>query len=328
MPTQVLNGLHQIVVPTPFKVGPVNCYVTTTAPITLIDTGTKWDESRRAVQTELAELGLKTEDVQRIIITHAHADHYGLAAEIVRASGAEVWTHRHNQAMLEAYETIRAQRDAFYMQLMTEAGVPLEQRQRVADSRRGGNRYAEGVQIDRTLEESDEIELADRAWRVYHTPGHAGGLICLFDPQARVLLSNDHLLRDISSNPVVEPDPEGGPRPHRLVQYIQHMQRMASLEPIVAWTGHGHEIHDVHKTVRQRLHFHERRAQRILDLIGAEERSAYQIAEPLFGRLDGIDAFLALSETIGHLDWLEEQGRIEAVQHDGEIYWRKSSGHG
>jgi len=328
VPTQVLNGLYQIVVPTPFKVGPVNCYVTTTAPITLIDTGTKWDESRRAVQTELAELGLKTEDVQRILITHAHADHYGLAAEIVRASGAEVWTHRHNQAMLEAYETIRAQRDAFYMQLMTEAGVPLEQRQRVADSRRGGNRYAEGVQIDRTLEESDEIELADRAWRVYHTPGHAGGLICLFDPQARVLLSNDHLLRDISSNPVVEPDPEGGPRPHRLVQYIQHMQRMASLEPIVAWTGHGHEIHDVHKTVRQRLHFHERRAQRILDLIGAEERSAYQIAEPLFGRLDGIDAFLALSETIGHLDWLEEQGRIEAVQHDGEIHWWKSSGHG
>jgi glyoxylase-like metal-dependent hydrolase (beta-lactamase superfamily II) len=328
MPTQVLNGLYQIVVPTPFKVGPVNCYVTTTAPITLIDTGTQWDESRRVWQAELAELGLKIEEVQRIIITHAHADHYGLAAEIARASRAEVWTHRHNQAMLESYETIRTQRDAFYMQLMTEAGVPPEQRQRVADSRRGGNRYAEAVKVDRLLAEGDEIELADRAWQVYHTPGHAGGLICLFDPKARVLLSNDHLLRDISSNPVVEPDPDGGPRPHRLVQYIQHMQRMADLEPSVAWTGHGHEIHDVHKTVRQRLHFHERRAQRILDLIGAEERSAYQIAEPLFGRLDGIDSFLALSETIGHLDWLEEQGRIEAAQRDGVLYWRSNFGHG
>jgi len=224
--------------------------------------------------------------------------------------------------MLEAYETIRARRDAFYLQLLTEAGVPPEQRQRVADSRRGGNRYAETVKIDRVLEEGDEIELADRTWRIYHTPGHAGGLICVFEPQSRVLLSNDHLLRDISSNPVVEPDPGGGPRPHRLVQYIHHLQRMADLEPGVAWTGHGHEIHDVHKTVRQRLHFHERRAQRILDLIGAEERSAYQIAEPLFGRLDGMDSFLALSETIGHLDWLEEQGRIEAVQRDGVLYWR------
>src|SRR5512135_711696 len=109
MPTQILKGLHQIVIPTPFKVGPVNCYVTATAPITLIDTGTKWDESRRALQTGLASLGLKIEDMQRIIITHAHADHYGLAAEIAQASGAQVWTHRHNQAMLAAYETIRAE---------------------------------------------------------------------------------------------------------------------------------------------------------------------------------------------------------------------------
>ena len=326
MTTQVLNGLHQIVIPTPFKVGPVNCYVTTSAPITLIDTGTNWGESRRALQVDLAEVGLKIADVQRIIITHAHADHYGLAAEIVRTSGAEVWTHRLNQAFLEFYETIRAQRDEFYTQLMTEAGVPLEQRQRVADSRRGGTRYAEAVRIDRTLDEGDEIELADRAWQVYHTPGHAGGLICLFDPQARVLLSNDHLLRDISSNPVVEPDPDGGPRPHRLVQYIQHMERMADLAPSVAWTGHGHEIHDVHRTVRQRLHFHARRALRIVDIIGTEERSAYQIAEPLFGRLDGIDSFLALSETIGHLDWLEEQGRIEMVRHDAVLYWRRASG--
>ncbi len=323
MPTQVLNGLYQVVIPTPFKVGPVNCYVTTSAPLTLIDTGTKWDESRRALQAELAELGLKIENLQRIIITHAHADHYGLAAEIARVSGAEVWTHRHNQAMLQTSETIRTQREAFYMHLLTEAGVPSERRQRVADGRRDGNRYAEAVKIDRTLEEGAEIELADRVWQVYHTPGHAGGLICLFDPGSRVLLSNDHLLRDISSNPVVEPDPDGGPRPHRLVQYIQHMQRMADLEPSVAWTGHGHEIHDVHKTVRQRLHFHERRAQRILELIGAEERSAYQIAEPLFGRLDGIDSFLALSETIGHLDWLEEQGRIEAVRQDEVIFWKR-----
>ncbi len=175
MATQVSGKLYQVVIPTPYKVGPVNCYVTTARPITLIDTGTKWDESHRALQTELAELGLKIEDVQRIIITHAHADHYGLAAEIVRAAGAEVWTHRHNQATLEADETIRAQRDAFYLQLLTEAGVPPEQRQRVADSRRGGNRYAEAVSIDRMLEEGDEIELADRTWRIYHTPGHAAG---------------------------------------------------------------------------------------------------------------------------------------------------------
>ena len=191
----------------------------------------------------------------------------------------------------------------------------------MVEGRRSSDPHAEAVKVDRTLDEGAEVELADRVWQVYHTPGHAGGLICLFDPISRVLLSNDHLLRDISSNPVIEPDPDGGPRPHRLVQYLYHMQRMVELEPVIAWTGHGQPIHDVHKVVRQRIHFHERRAQRMLDLIGAEERSAYQLVAPLFARLSGGEAFLALSETIGHLDWLEEQGRIEAVKNDEVIYW-------
>ena len=189
MPTHVMDGLYQIEIPTPFKVGPVNCYVTTTEPITLIDTGTQGAESRAALQAELAALGLQVSDLCRVIITHAHADHYGQAAEIVRASNAEVWTHRHNRVQLEAYESIR-------------------------------------------------------------------------------------------------------------------------------------------KVVRQRIHFHERRAQRILDMIGAEDRSAYQISKPLFGRLSGTEAFLALSETIGHLDWLEEQGRIEAIQNDEVIYWKRQLGLG
>ena len=326
--TQVMEQLYQIIVPTPFAVGPVNCYVATTAPITLIDTGPRHADSRAALQAGLSELGLSARDLQRIIITHAHADHYGLAAELVRESQAEVWTHRHNCATLEASETIRVQRNEFYVQIMTESGVPLDERRRIAESRRIGDRWAEAVKVDRTLDEGDRVELADRVWQIYHTPGHAGGLIILFDRDSRVLLSNDHLLRDISSNPIVEPAPEGGPRPHRLVEYLYHLQRANDLHPAIAWTAHGDPIHDVDKLVRQRLHFHTRRAEKILDMIGAEERSARQIAEPLFGRLKGIDSFLALSETIGHLDWLEEQGRVEAVQRGEVMYWRKTTGRG
>ncbi|HZY41932.1 MAG TPA: MBL fold metallo-hydrolase [Anaerolineae bacterium] len=331
MMTKVLEKLYQIIVPTPFAVGPVNCYVAlsaTGAPLTLIDTGPRQADSRAALYAGLSELGLTVRDVRRIIITHAHADHYGLAAELVRECGAEVWTHPHNRVMLESYESIRAQRNHFYLQIMTESGVPAEERQRVADSRRVGDRFAESMPVAQTLDEGDRVALADRTWQVYHMPGHAGGLITFFDPDSRVLLSNDHLLREISSNPIVEPDPNGGPRPHRLVEYLHHLQRAVDLKPVVAWTSHGEPVHDVEKLVRQRMHFHERRAEKILHMIGDEERSAFQIAEPLFGRLNGIDSFLALSETIGHLDWLEEQGRVETITRDGVIYWRRNLGHG
>ncbi len=90
MSIEVLPKLYQIVVPTPFAVGPVNCYVALSDPITLIDVGPRQPDSRAALHAGLSELGLKTSDLRRIIITHAHADHYGLAAELVRESGAEL----------------------------------------------------------------------------------------------------------------------------------------------------------------------------------------------------------------------------------------------
>jgi glyoxylase-like metal-dependent hydrolase (beta-lactamase superfamily II) len=325
MVMQVLDKLYQIVVPTPFAVGPVNCYLATTDPITLIDTGPLHADSRAGLEAGLRSLSLTQRDIRRIIITHAHADHYGLAAEVVQASGAELWTHRYNRATLEAYETVRAQRNAFYGQLMAESGVPVEERQRIADSRQVGERLAASVAVTGTLDEGGRVELANHSWQVYHTPGHAGGLIVLFDPLSRVLLSNDHLLRDISSNPVIEPAPDGGPRPHRLVEYLFHLQRAVDWRPAIAWTAHGEPIEDVAKLVRQRIAFHTRRAEKILAMIDGAERSAYQIAGPLFGRLQGVDAFLALSETIGHLDWLEEQGHIEAVRRDEVLYWRRTN---
>ncbi len=325
MSLEVLGNLYQIVAPTPFAVGPVNCYVATTEPVTLIDTGPLHADSRAALHTGLIELGLRVSDLRRIVITHAHADHYGLAGELVRESGAEVWTHRHNRATLEQYATSREQRNAFYMQLMIESGVPQAERQRIADSRRVGERFSEAVKIDRVLEEGDQLGFANRTWQVYHMPGHAGGLITFFEPESRVLLSNDHLLREISSNPIVEPAPDGGPRPHRLVEYLHHLQRAVDLKPSIAWTSHGGPVHDVEKLVRQRVHFHVRRADKILGLIGEGGLSAFQIAEPLFGRLNGVDSFLALSETIGHIDWLAEQGRVIANERDNVLYWRKSN---
>ena len=320
MPTQVLDGLYQLILPTPFPVGPVNCYLSTHRPITLVDTGTRWEATRQSLVAQLNCLGLGPEAIERVVITHAHADHFGLAADIVRLSGAAVITHPYNRLLLNPTDESRRARDHFYQQLLSSAGVPKEEQQSFFQSRGEARTYSEPVRADEFVDEGDQLELAGLQWRVLHTPGHAGGLICLFEDQSRTLLSNDHLLRSISSNPIVEPDEHGGPRPHRLVQYLHHLQRMADLEPSVAWTGHGPEITDVAKTVRQREKFHQRRANYLLDMLRHREMSAHELATELLGRRAGFDAFLALSETIGHLDWLSEQGKIAAVP-TATPYW-------
>lgn len=325
MPTEILQSVYQVVLPTPFPVGPVNCYVSTAPPITLFDTGTRCPASQEAMFGELKSIGLTLGDIQRIIISHPHPDHYGMAAEIVRQSGAQVWSHPSNRSILWPTEETRNRNKHFYHQLFLQAGVPQQQLQQFLEARAESRPYTEPVAMDGTLDEGDHIEFGGHEWIVHHTPGHSGGLICLFTPEHQILLSNDHLLQSISSNPVVEPDPDGGPRPHRLVQYLYHMQRMADLKPCIAWTGHGPPIHDVAKVVRQRLRFHQRRASYICDLLRRGEMSSHQLSMELFGTRRGFDFYLALSETIGHLDWLMEQGLVQAHQRDEVLYWQPTN---
>lgn len=326
MPREVTAGLYQLVLPTPFPVGPVNCYVSTQSPVTLIDTGTKWEPSLLELQVQLAELGLTLDQIERLVITHPHADHYGLAGMIVGKSGAQVCSHPSNDSSLCPTAKDKLLRDEFYYQLMLESGVPSDQVAEFMNSRVETRPYAEPVRIDHGLDEGDNVLLGAQQWNVLHTPGHSGGLICLYQPDSRILLSNDHLLRNISSNAIVEPDVGGGPRPHRLVEYLYHLERVANLHVDVAWTGHGGEITDVNATVRKRIRLHQRRAEHILTLLQEQEMSAYHLSKTIFGTRHGFDTFLALSETIGHLDWLLDQSKVHPNYKAGIVYWSVAGG--
>jgi len=313
--------LHTITLPTPFPVGPVNVYLAEGEPPTLVDTGPRYAPAREALGAALAECGYRVADLRRILLTHAHPDHCGLAAELARASGAEVLTHAANFPWLADDADARSM--AFYREVMHWAGVPVEMLTGLTRWQRGAGRYAEPVIPDRTLAEGDVLRLGGEDWHVLHTPGHAGGLICLYQPQRRLLISSDHLLRDISSNPLVEPPAPGETeRPHRLVEYMAQLRRVAELDVALALPGHGLPITDPRALVRERLAFHEERARRVLETLGDGTLTVHEIASALFPALDPINYFLALSEVIGHLQWLEVEGRVIHIERDGIAHWQ------
>jgi glyoxylase-like metal-dependent hydrolase (beta-lactamase superfamily II) len=323
-PLAILPNLHQLVIPTPFPVGPVNVYAARDADgLTLVDCGPRTSEARTALDAGLEALGYSACDARRILVTHAHADHYGLAASLVGESGAQVLTHPFNRPTLETYGGQRDQRLAFYADLLRESGVPDEVIRNIDHARRSLGDYADVVPVTGDLNDGDTLTLAGRTWYVLYTPGHSMGLICLYEPQSRVLLSNDHLLRDISSNPLVEPPlPGHSQRSRSLVEYIGQLQRVAAIEISVAWPGHGEPIHDVPELVHQRIAFHAHRAERILELFDGNSLTAHQIARLLFSQLDPINSFLAISEVLGHLELLESEGHVHPAQRDGVIVWR------
>jgi glyoxylase-like metal-dependent hydrolase (beta-lactamase superfamily II) len=328
-PEASLPNLHAIELPTPFPVGPVTVYLAEPPadapgePLTLIDTGPLTSDTQAALESALGRLGYFTADLGRIVITHAHADHFGLAASLVDASGARVLTHPWNLSALGDYAADRSRRVEFYATLLRQAAVPTAVVQAVGQATRGVNRFARPVAVDGTLDEGQTLQLAGRSWQVLHTPGHAAGLICLYESASRTLLSSDHLLADISSNPVVEPPPPGyTERLRSLALYRESLQRVGSLDPARALPSHGPVIHDVAGLVRQRLTFHQRRVARVLDALRNGAQTTWDVTDTLFPDLSPLDIFLAVSEVIGHLDLLEMEGRITGQGKDGVIFWK------
>jgi glyoxylase-like metal-dependent hydrolase (beta-lactamase superfamily II) len=320
-----LEHLHAIELPTPFPVGPVTLYLADAAgePLTLIDTGPCTPETRAALETALAALGHRIGDLERIVVTHAHVDHFGLAADLVDVSGAQVWTHPWNNATLGDYDADRERRVVFYRELMRQAAVPAQILATVGRATRGMHHYARAVAVSGALEEGDMLRLAGRDWQVLHTPGHAAGLICLYSPSSRTLLSSDHLLADISSNPLVEPPPPGQvERPRSLALYRASLRRVAALDVERALPSHGPVIHDVPGLVAERLAFHERRMVRVLDVLRDGARTTWAVTNALFPDRTPLDTFLAVSEVIGHLDLLEMEGWIKGEMVDGVVHWR------
>jgi glyoxylase-like metal-dependent hydrolase (beta-lactamase superfamily II) len=316
------SSIFLIPIPTPFPVGPVNVYLLKEDPLTLIDAGPKHAASLTALENGLAQHGVRIEDIKRLILTHHHVDHVGLAQTIVQRSGASVITHPYNIPYLEDYEAERVRQLPFYAEIWSQAGTPSDIVESMRRSGEGMSRWLEPVTATHTIDEGDKVNMGGVEWTVYHTPGHAGGLVCFHNPITNELIANDHLLRDISSNPILEPPPTGGvanPRPKRLVEYIVHMQRMAALNPAIAYPGHGEPVDDVPALVRKRLAFHRRRADRIFAALAERPLTLWELTAPMFPKLTrGIDFFLAHSEVLGHIDILVDEGKVVAVE-DGEL---------
>jgi glyoxylase-like metal-dependent hydrolase (beta-lactamase superfamily II) len=215
---------------TPFKVGPVNSYVVDEDPLTLVDCGPLTEDAWADLQAGLARLGRRPEEIRRLIITHGHVDHWGLAARIVGLSGAEVWAHHRLNLWMREFAAEWQRRMAYLTLLCIEGGVPSGEMVAINRGVKWMGHYAEAVPPTRLLDAGDVLALAGHEWTIHYTPGHATGHISLHQPETRTLIAGDHLLADISSNPVLEAPLIGeSARPRMLPLYVESLARVAAL---------------------------------------------------------------------------------------------------
>jgi len=311
-------------IPTPFYVGDVNVYLIREDPITLIDVGPKTAEAEDALRRGLAKHGVSLADIGRIVLTHSHEDHCGLAKKVRdEAKNADVLVHDWETGHLFG----RLARDE-HRGLLLRSGVPAE----VFDEMQ--SLYEDISLLTDSLSDSDikplrdemELEFESGSLRVMHTPGHTPGSCCFIREADRTVIAGDCVLKRITPNPVISPDPIDRKRRFpSLAEYLVSLARIRSLAPTLSYCGHGEPVTDFEEIFNRYVRSIDERQKHVIKLAGSGS-TAFDVAKRLFPDSFGHDVhrFLAISEAIAHLDYAESEGRLGLEVNNGVEYYRNS----
>jgi glyoxylase-like metal-dependent hydrolase (beta-lactamase superfamily II) len=313
-----------LAIPTPFYVGDVNVYLIKKDPLTLIDVGPKTDEAYRTLVEKLGRVGVRLSDVRRIVLTHAHEDHCGLAKKVRdEAKDAEIFVHEWETGHLFG----RLARDQ-HRDLLLRSGVPPA----VFEDMR--SLYQEISLLTDSLADGDykafadesELEFDGETLRVLHTPGHTPGSCSFVREADRTLICGDCVLKRITPNPIVSPDPiDPSRRFPSLGEYLVSLARLREYRPTLSYGGHGEPITDFEEIFHRYVRAIDERQRRVVSLVPKEGITAFEVALKLFPSSFDHDVhrFLAISESIAHLDHAEREGKLVIEAREGvEVYRR------
>jgi glyoxylase-like metal-dependent hydrolase (beta-lactamase superfamily II) len=309
-----------ISVPTPFYIGPVNVYLIAEDPLTIIDTGPKTKEAIEALRAGLRAAGYLVSDLRRIVLTHAHEDHCGLARSLRdEAKNAEVLVHEwetgHRHSRLEYGE---------HRNLLVRAGVPDDEIKTMRRMYEGFRLYADSFEDHEhgPLYDEDELEFESGSLRILHTPGHTPGSCSFVREADRTVIAGDCVLKRITPNPVLSPDPiDSSKRFPSLAEYLVSLARLRTLAPTLVYGGHGGPVNDYEELFNRYFRAIRERQSEVVGLVNKDGATAWDVAVKMFPGADDVHRFLAVSEAVAHLDLAHSEGKI-GVELNGsrEVY--------
>lgn len=324
--TQTSVEITRFELPTPFAVGTVNAYLLRNgSTAVLLDCGLNYDPAREKLLASLAEQGLEPQDITALVLTHGHVDHVGLTS-LFRSAGVPVYAHSGVSTWLEPGGEWDHYRGEFFQSLYQTMGVPQEWIDEAIQEFFLLQKWNDRSVVDEAIEPGDHLSWFPN-FEVVHVPGHAQAAIALWSEATGDIFTGDQLLPKISSNAIIEPDmtsPSGklAVRTRSLLQYRTSLLDLARLPIRRVLPGHGAPFTGVKELIEKRIEAQSQRKKQFLQLVKQKPGStAYELAIEYFPN-HRHQLSLIMSETIGFLDWLVEDGVVVSMpSKTGVLSW-------
>jgi len=312
-------GVSRIAVPTGLPVGDVNAYLLKRDPVTLVDPGPLTEPAWEALKAGLSEAGVGRFEVAQILVTHGHVDHFGLAARLRKEAGAKVLAPAGDLDMIADFHATYALRRERFQAVLEENGAPGAMRAQLAAFFARLDALGEPVPVDVPLLDGDTFLAGGELFTTLHVPGHSKGASAFLGSRG-LLLTGDTAIRGIT--PIAAFGGRDGVSVG-LEDQLRSVDRLSTLPVREVLPGHRDRLPDL------RLYAWEIRAQfdsRQRSVLAAldHERTAWEVASSLFGELGPAEAFLGITEALGHLEVLESRGAVRVADADGVRRFRRA----
>lgn len=308
-------------IPTPFQIGPVNAYL---AGRTLVDPGPGSEEAWAALLDALEARGLGPSDVEQVLVTHPHPDHFGLAHRL-RAEGARIVASPTTAEVIADFGARLDYEQSFFVDFFESHGMARTTAETVTDLPEVFLRVAPGVETDLVLEDGESVEVAGTTVTGEAVQGHSPGeTIFTYETDAgdERAIVGDHVLAEITPNPLLQPPAEvGGERPRVLPAFNRSLESLRDRDFDRFLPGHREEIPNPSERIDEILTAHEDRTAKVKSIVADGPTTAVEVMHGLFEDLPATEYFSAMSEAVGHLDVLELRDEVEPREQGGVVVW-------
>ena len=315
---QIIKKIFKIELPIPFPLKTVNVYFIDDSPRTLVDAGIKTEASFETLKKGLEAIGYSLNAIERILITHGHIDHYGQAKKLSSLSGAPIYIHSKEYGRIRSF----IHSLGFIKSILLRNGAPEALVNEAIQYMESAQIMGDPLDEAFFLEDGDSIFFKSMTWKTIHCPGHSPGLICFHWPEKKILFTGDHLLKEITPNPILNVNESKPPfRYPSLQEYLTSLEKIEKFDISLLLPAHGEEIHDIRGLIQKVFAHHKDRMDRVLFYLSQDEKTPFEIAMDLFPGVPPFEIFLGISEAVGHLEILKEKGIVKLKEKQGKDYY-------